>query len=89
MKAAKNPIVPLANGARRPPVRVKLQRIHADLAKPYPPDGETREWWNRLKRALGTPSSAFVNTSLFQLQAAARLPNSGISEAPSTGWLAG
>ena len=80
MKAAKNPIVPLANGARRPPVRVKLRRITASQAKPYPPDGETREWWNRLKRALGTPSSAFVNVSLFQLQAAARLPYSGISE---------
>ena len=50
------------------------------LAKAYPPDGETRAWWERLKRALGTSSSAFVNSSLVQLQAAARLPFGGISE---------
>jgi hypothetical protein len=80
MTAAKNPIVPLANGARRPPVRVKLRRITAGQAKPYPPDGETRAWWVRLKKALGTTSSAFVDASLIQLQAAARLPCSGINE---------
>src|ERR1700720_1254564 len=70
----------VANVARRPPVRVKLRHINADLAKPYPPDGETRAWWGRLKRALGTTSSDFVNASLLQLQAAARLPFGGISE---------
>jgi hypothetical protein len=68
------------SAARRPPVRVKLRRINADLAKAHPPDGETRAWWERLKRALGTSSSAFVNSSLVQLQAAARLPFGGISE---------
>ena len=61
-------------------LRVKLRRINADLAKAHPPDGETRAWWERLKRALGTSSSAFVNASLLQLQAAARLPFGGISE---------
>jgi hypothetical protein len=80
MTAAKNPIVPVASGARRPPVRVKLRRITASQAKPYPPDGETRAWWVRLKKALGTTSSAFVDASLQQLIAAARLPFSGISE---------
>jgi hypothetical protein len=49
-------------------------------AIPYPPDGQTREWWHRLKNALGTRSSAFVAASVQQLIAAARLPNSGISE---------
>ena len=34
----------------------------------------------RLKKALATDSSAFVNASLYQLQAAARLPMSGTSE---------
>ncbi len=62
------------------PVRVRLKRVNCDQAVPYPPDGQTREWWQRLKNALGTPSSAFVATSLQQLIAAARLPNSGISE---------
>ena len=61
-------------------VRVRLQRVNANLAKAYPPDGESRVWWTRLKQALGTKSSDFVNASLFQLQAAARLPCSGISE---------
>jgi hypothetical protein len=34
-----------------PPVRVRLRRIHCDYARPYPPDGQTREWWQRLKSA--------------------------------------
>jgi len=77
---SKKPIVPVADGTRRPPVRVKLARITANHSKAYPPDGETRAWWDRLKRALGTSSSAFVSASLAQLQSAARLPFSGISE---------
>jgi hypothetical protein len=62
------------------PVRVRLKRISSAVARPYPPDGMPREWWERLKRAFGTTSSAFVNASLTQLVAAARLPCSGISE---------
>ena len=62
------------------PVRVRLRRISCDYARPYPPDGQAREWWQRLKKAFGTASSAFVDASLIQLIAAARLPNSGISE---------
>jgi hypothetical protein len=65
---------------RRSPPRVKLQRVHADLAKAYPPDGNGKTWWARLKSALGTTSSAFVDASLHQLQAAARVPGGGISE---------
>jgi len=54
--------------------------VTCDRAIPYPPDGQAREWWQRLKNAFGTTSSAFVNASLQQLIAAARLPGSGISE---------
>lgn len=61
------------------PVRVKLKRINATLAQPYAPDGDGRAWWARLKVALGTTSSDFVNASLLQLQGAARLPCSKIS----------
>jgi len=61
------------------PVRVKLKRINPDLAQANPPDGDGRAWWARLKAALGTTSSDFVNASLLQLQGAARLPCSGIS----------
>jgi hypothetical protein len=75
-----NSLTPMANQPERPPVRVKLRRVNANLAKAYPPDGENQVWWTRLKRALGTASSDFVNASLFQLQAAARLPGSGICE---------
>jgi len=64
----------------RPPVRVRLRRITANQSKPYPPDGQGKIWWERLKKAFGTVSSDFVNASLFQLQSAARLPCSGISE---------
>jgi hypothetical protein len=60
---------------------VKLERKEAGLAKAHPPAGDDRaDWWNRLKLALGTTSDAFVDASLYQLQAAAQLPGSGISE---------
>jgi hypothetical protein len=62
------------------PVRVKLRRVNASLAQPYPPDGDSKIWWKRLKKALGTKSSDFVNASLLELQAAAHLPFGGISE---------
>ncbi len=62
------------------PVRVRLKRINASVAQAYPRAGETTEWWARLKSAMGTASSDFVNATLFQLQNAARLPNGGISE---------
>src|ERR1700733_10356077 len=62
------------------PVRVKLRRINASLAQTYPPDGESTGWWKRLKKALGTKSSDFVNASLLELQAPANLPFGGISE---------
>ncbi|SIO66965.1 hypothetical protein SAMN05443247_11580 [Bradyrhizobium erythrophlei] len=67
--------------ANRPaPVRVRLQRINSDMSKSCPPVGQHQGWWNRLKAAMGTASSDFVNATLVQLQAAARLPNSGVSE---------
>jgi hypothetical protein len=65
---------------RKAPVRVKLERINCDVAKSLPPDGDHQVWLDRLKVALGTASMDFVNATLFQLQAAARLPNSGMSE---------
>lgn len=66
--------------SRSAPAHVKLQRITCNMARSYPPDGLQREWWMRLKKTLGTASSDFVNASLIQLQTAARLPDSGISE---------
>ncbi len=71
---------PAMSGRRDQPVRVKLRRITANHSQPYPPDGDGRAWWGKLKQALGTSSSAFVNASLLQLQAAARSPFAGISE---------
>ena len=50
------------------------------MAQTHPPDGESKNWWQRLNKALGTTSSDFVNASLFQLQAAARSPFGAISE---------
>jgi hypothetical protein len=80
MKKIDNTAATISGVPRLPPVRVKLQRINAEMAKPHPPDGDGKIWWRRLQKALGTCSSAFVNASLFQLQQAARLPCSGISE---------
>jgi hypothetical protein len=61
-------------------VRVKLERTNCDVSRSLPPDGDRQTWIDRLKAALGTASMEFVEATLFQLQAAARLPNSGISE---------
>jgi hypothetical protein len=74
------PSTSMETGTVPAPVGVKLKRVNCNQAIPYPPDGQTREWWHRLKNALGTRSSAFVAASLQQLIAAARLPNSGICE---------
>jgi hypothetical protein len=81
-------LTPTAKQPRRPPVRLKLRRVNANLAKAYPPDGESKVWWKRLKKALGTMSSDFVNASLLQLQAAAQLPCGGISETATNAALA-
>lgn len=62
------------------PVRVKLEPINCDVARSVPPNGDQQAWLDRLKAALGTCSMDFVDATLFQLQAAARLPNSGLSE---------
>ena len=72
----------LANGqrGRLPPVRVKLWRADAYVAQAHPPDGESKNWWQRLNTALGTVSSDFVNASLLQIQAAARSPFGTISQ---------
>jgi hypothetical protein len=54
-----NPLTSVANKPGRRPVRVRLRRVNANLAKAYPPDGENQVWWTRLKQALGTTSSDF------------------------------
>jgi hypothetical protein len=73
------PAIPVPTlSARR--TRVKLRRINSDFSKPYPPDGDAKGWWDRLKAALGTTSSDFVNATLVQIQNASRLPTGGISE---------
>jgi hypothetical protein len=74
------PRTSITQGDKPSPVRVRLRRINCDYARPNPPDGQTREWWQRLKNALGTSSNHFVDASLQQLIAAARLPFSGLSE---------
>lgn len=60
--------------------RVKLRRMSSDVSKPYPPHGDQHRWWDRLKAALGTTSSDFVNATLMQIQNASRMPSGGISE---------
>jgi hypothetical protein len=79
-KKLSTPAASVAAGKVPAPVRVRLKRVNCDQAIPYPPDGQTRERWHRLKNAFCTASSAFVGASLQHLIAAARLPNSGISE---------
>jgi hypothetical protein len=61
-------------------VRVKLFRINCDVSRSLPADGDRNVWIDRLKTALGSVSMDFLDLTLFQLQSAARLPNSGVSE---------
>ncbi len=65
---------------RSQPVRVKVFGADGKIVKVHPPDGEHKDWWLRLNKALGTTSSDFVNASLFQIQSASRSPWGGISE---------
>jgi hypothetical protein len=74
------PTTPPVERSRKPPVRVKVRYQPPQRGKMYPPDGERKRWWDALKSALGTTSSSFVNVSLLQLQAAARLPEGPLSE---------
>jgi hypothetical protein len=60
--------------------RVKLREVNCNYHKPYPPAGQEKLWWDRLKTALGTTSDDFVNATLVQIQNASRLPGGGISE---------
>ena len=73
------PPAPIAKPST-PRTRVKLRRINSDFSKAYPPDGDAKGWWDRLKAALGTTSSDFVNATLAQIQNASRLPTGGICE---------
>src|SRR6185295_8157609 len=80
MEAGRKNLTRMKDRSKRGPVRVRLQRVSSQLSKAYPPDGLSQDWWQKLQKALGTASSAFVNASLFHLQLAAKLPNGGISE---------
>src|ERR1700738_554002 len=77
--AVPTPVAPISKPSTRR-TRVKLRRINSDFSKPYPPDGDAKRWWDRLKAALGTTSSNFVNATLVQIQNASRMPSGGIPE---------
>jgi len=80
LKPNNNDSPAISQPGRLPPVRVKLLRPDAYVSQTYPPDGNSKDWWQRLKKALGTTSSDFVNACLLQIQAAARSPFGTISE---------
>ena len=80
MTKPNNSPAPAARQHRLPPVRVKVFRADGKIARVHPPDGDGKNWWRRLNKALGTTSSDFVNASLFQIQSASRSPWGGISE---------
>ena len=82
-KKLRGPATAVVAGNVPAPVRVRLKRVSCDHAIPHPPDGQAREWWQRLKNAFGTTSSAFVNASLQQLIAASGLLRTGKCERKS------
>lgn len=65
---------------RSPPVQIKLKGIQGNVASFGSPDLNDDIWRSQLKAAFGTVSDAFVEVSLHQLQAAARMPGDGPSE---------
>jgi len=74
-------VVPLAPDQRRPPVKVKLERVNCDYGRPCPPDdAQAQEWGRRLSKVFATVSPDFIDASLSQLIMAARLPGGGLSE---------
>src|SRR3984893_12315778 len=80
MSKPNNSPTPVAGPLRLPPVRVKVFLADGKVAPVHPPDGDAKNWWQRLNKVLGTTSSDFVNASLFQIQSACRSPWGGISE---------
>jgi hypothetical protein len=54
--------LPLTTSPRQPPARVRLRRINADFAKCYPPAGDLRQWWDRLKAALDAVDGSSTGT---------------------------
>jgi hypothetical protein len=83
----RRPIIPEFYSRRDASSKEQARHICV-CAKTYPPDGESKVWWKRLKKALATMSSNFVNASLLQLQAAAQLSCGGISETATNAALA-
>jgi hypothetical protein len=73
-KLRSTPVTLADQPGRKQPVRVKLKSADAYALQASPPDGQSERWVARLNTALGTVSTDFVNTSLLQLQAAARSP---------------
>jgi hypothetical protein len=55
-----NPACVAAPLQRRPPVRVRSRRLDAGSAKLYPPDGQEKIWWGRLKKAKMTLAPVVV-----------------------------
>lgn len=74
------PSLPARRPRRSPPVQIKLKGIQGNVASFGSPDINDDIWRMQLKAAFGTVSEAFVEVSLHQLQAAARMPGDGASE---------
>jgi len=73
-----NSLAPVAPQPGRPPVRVKLRRINANHATPYPPDGESKVWWRRLKKAaLATAAARLLRAYSVQVETLRRLRHGG------------
>jgi hypothetical protein len=81
MRKRSKALAPTADGRREPPAI-------PDHAQVDQPDGGGIEWWTRRNNSLGISSSAFVNASLYQIEATARLPEGGISPVAVNGALA-
>lgn len=71
---------PAQRSPRSPPVRIRLKGIQGNVASFGSPAENDEVWRVQLKEAFGTVSEAFVEVSLHQLQAAARIPGDGASE---------
>src|SRR4051812_41433807 len=69
-------IAPALHG-RPPPVRVKLRRMNADMAKAHPPDGDGKIWWGRVRKGRSTTPSKGIRSSFVRNRDAPRGSRNG------------
>jgi len=74
-------VAPLTLPPASPRVRIGFEEAHECRRRPCPPKNEDRkDWWIRLRQAMGSSSADFISAALYQIRDASQLPGGGVSE---------